>query len=71
MNALRDVWVDLVDKKLWPLAVALVIALVAAPVVLSNGAGKAPAPVKTPVASSTPSLPAAVVSRATEQHVGL
>lgn len=34
MNGLRDVWVDLVDKRLWPIAAALVLALVAVPLLL-------------------------------------
>jgi hypothetical protein len=38
MGPLRDLWADLVDKRLWPVALALVAALVAVPLVL----GKAP-----------------------------
>jgi hypothetical protein len=43
---LRDVWADLVDKRLWPVAVALALALVAIPVLLvqSPAQPKAPAP---------------------------
>jgi len=41
--AVKNVWADLVEKRLWPVAVALVLALVAAPVLLSRG-GSAPAP---------------------------
>jgi hypothetical protein len=48
MSFLRDMWADLVEKRLWPVAAALVIALVAVPVVLARGGGgddpAAPAP---------------------------
>jgi hypothetical protein len=46
MTFLRDVWADLVDKRLWPVAVALVVALVAIPVLLVQPAAapKAPPP---------------------------
>jgi len=37
MNVLRNIWTDLVEKKLWPVAVALVVALVAVPLALSAG----------------------------------
>src|SRR3954454_18083834 len=38
MKPLRDIWLDLVDRKLWPLAALLVIALVAVPVLVSRSA---------------------------------
>jgi hypothetical protein len=45
MRMLKDVWADLVEKRLWPVAVALLLALVAVPVVLgAGGADPAPAP---------------------------
>lgn len=44
---------DLVDKRLWPIALALVVALVAVPVVI-GGSGEAPPP----VAAVTPAAPA-------------
>ncbi len=50
---MRSVFEDLVEKRLWPVAAALVIALVAIPVLLSKPAGSAPAP--TP---ATPTAPA-------------
>ena len=34
MSFVRSVWADLVDKRLWPVAVALVVAAVAVPVLL-------------------------------------
>jgi hypothetical protein len=57
----RSLFQDLVDKRLWPVAVVLVVAAVAVPVVLSKSAPQAdtvaaarqPAP-KTPVLSGTP-----------------
>jgi hypothetical protein len=39
MTFLRNVLHDLVEKKLWPVAIALVLALVAVPVVLGGGSG--------------------------------
>jgi hypothetical protein len=36
MGPLRDLWADLVDKRLWPLALVLVAALVAIPLVLAK-----------------------------------
>jgi hypothetical protein len=36
MAALRDLWSDLVEKRLWPVALALVAALVAVPLVLAK-----------------------------------
>ena len=55
---LLDLWQDLRAKRLWPVAVALLAATVAVPVVLSKPA--APAPTKTDVgqASNTGKLPA-------------
>ena len=44
MPLLRNVLKDLVDKRLWPVAVLLVAALVAAPVVLGRSGDDAPAP---------------------------
>jgi hypothetical protein len=53
MSAIRDVWADLVDKRLWPLAVVLVIALVALPVLVLK-----------PASSAAPPPPAAVTADA-------
>jgi hypothetical protein len=66
MNAfVRNVWRDLVDKRLWPVALVLVLALVAIPVVLANEPPKSAAPA-TPVASADPpalvATPAAIRS---------
>lgn len=54
MTFLRNLVRDLVDKKLWPIAVALVLALVAIPVVLGSGSSEQPAatPVVTPGATA-------------------
>ena len=49
---MRSVFQDLVEKRLWPVALVLVVALIAIPVVLSKPAGSAPAP--TPTAATTP-----------------
>jgi hypothetical protein len=55
-NTLRNVWADMVRKRLWPVAVALVLALIAIPVVLAKPAPKASAPPQ-PVAGSTGPAP--------------
>lgn len=44
MTLLRNVWQDMVDKRLWPIALALLIVTVAVPVVLSRGSSNEPAP---------------------------
>lgn len=57
MNFLKNVWADLVERKLWPVAVALVVALVAVPVVLGRGGGgesATPATGAAPVHTGTP-----------------
>lgn len=43
MTFFRDLLADLISKRLWPVAVALLVALVAAPVVLSKGEQSNPA----------------------------
>jgi hypothetical protein len=53
MTLLRSVWGDLVDKRLWPLAALLVVALVALPIVLGRGGGD-PAPAAAPAAAAPP-----------------
>lgn len=52
LRAIRD---DLVEKKLWPVAVALLLALVAIPVLLTRGGDAAPAPpLPDPALAQTP-----------------
>lgn len=64
MSQLRAIIADLREKRLWPVAVALVVALVAVPVLLSSGSSatpvaqlpttsELPAPAGVPVVSST------------------
>jgi len=48
MTTLRNIWADLVEKRLWPIAVLLFAGVVAVPVVLA----KNPEPVPTPVANA-------------------
>jgi hypothetical protein len=48
---LRSLWDDLVERRLWPVAVALVIALVAIPVLLSKPAKTASPPSPAPAAT--------------------
>ena len=40
MSLARGIWADLVDKRLWPVALALVVAAVAIPVLLHKEADK-------------------------------
>jgi hypothetical protein len=47
----NGIWKDLVDRRLWPVAIALVVALVAIPVVLAKPAPKG-APAASPIASA-------------------
>ncbi len=44
MTALRNIWTDLVEKKLWPVALVLVLALIAVPVMLGSGGSSTPTP---------------------------
>lgn len=39
MNAVRGIWRDLIDKRLWPYALALLVVIAAVPVVLARTAG--------------------------------
>lgn len=65
MSAVRNIWTDLVDKRLWPLALVLLLALIAVPVLLVKPAPDASGPA-TPVADAGPAAlltdPAAVQS---------
>jgi hypothetical protein len=58
-NSLRGLWEELVERRLWPVAIALVVALVALPVLLAKPAGNAPAPAPASPATGTPSSPLA------------
>lgn len=55
MTFFRDLWVDLIDKKLWPFAVALVVALIAVPVLLTKSSASPLAPI--PAAGLTAGVP--------------
>lgn len=58
MSLLRNVWSDLVEKRLWPLAGALVLGLVAIPFVLGRGGDAAPAPPAAPAPVAAARQPA-------------
>lgn len=58
-NFLLDLWTDLREKRLWPVAVVLLLGLVAVPVVLSKPAEEAPAP--TPAQSARKTSESAAV----------
>ncbi|MCW3040649.1 MAG: hypothetical protein JWM31_2554, partial [Solirubrobacterales bacterium] len=55
MSFLNNLWRDLVDKRLWPVAVALILLAVAVPILIGGGddasdtAAVPPAPVESPV----------------------
>jgi hypothetical protein len=54
MSAVRTIFTDLVDRRLWPVALALVAALVAVPVLLGGGSDPAPVTAPAPIAAATP-----------------
>jgi hypothetical protein len=67
MSFLKNVLHDLIEKRLWPVAIALVVALIAVPIVLGGGSdagstGADVAATTTPTAGSAPASGAAVVS---------
>jgi hypothetical protein len=74
MKQLRDLVADLVERRLWPVAVALVVALVGVPVLMGRG-GDAPAPPVTPPAAgatgaaATPAVKAEVTVDTTTEPV--
>ena len=53
MSAVRDVWADLVEKRLWPLVVLLALALVALPL-FALKSSPAVEPAKAPIADAGP-----------------
>jgi hypothetical protein len=59
VSAVRDIWADLVDKRLWPLAIVLVIALVALPVLVLKPASSASPTPPAPIAASPDGAPLA------------
>ncbi len=58
-NSLRSVWDELVERRLWPLAIALVVAIVAVPVVLAKPAKQPPPAPPAPAATGGDSPSAA------------
>jgi hypothetical protein len=66
MNALldpiRQAARDLVQKKLWPIAVVLLVALVAVPIVIGGSSEDTPAPVPTAAATAAPDTAASLVT---------
>jgi hypothetical protein len=60
MNLLTDLWYDLREKRLWPVAVALLVALIAVPVILLKPASEeATVPVAAKPAEGVPGIPVA------------
>jgi hypothetical protein len=71
MSFFKNVWADLVERKLWPVAVGLLVALVALPVALGRGGGEAPAESSAAPVVPGPSTPATqVVSLSTAKAKG-
>ena len=65
MSLVRNVWNDLVEKRLWPVAIVLVVALVAVPVLLTRGeSSSTPTGVASTAAPAGPVAGTAVVSLA-------
>jgi len=58
LNPLRSIARDLVDKRLWPVAVLLLAALVAMPFDIGSGSDSAPTSASAPVTPVTPVAPA-------------
>jgi hypothetical protein len=54
-----DIWADLRDRRLWPVAALLLVALVAVPVVLVKPAEETPSQASTPTPASSPGDPLA------------
>jgi hypothetical protein len=74
MNAITNTWQGLVQRRLWPVALVLLAALVAVPVVLAEDPAPAPAPVATAPVSEDPSelasAPIVAVAAAEQREQG-
>jgi hypothetical protein len=71
MNVLRNIWTDLVEKKLWPVAAVLVVALVAVPLAMSGGGDDAqptPAVAETAAPAKEPAVSLDTSVRDTPKH---
>ena len=63
-TAVRNIVRDLVEKRLWPVAIALLVSIVAVPVILGRGGAPDTAPVAPGVQGSAPGAPAIQVADA-------
>ena len=72
MNAVKSTWHQLVNRRLWPVAVVLLVALVAIPVVLARDPEAAEVPAPAPVAGTNvdDSLATPVVAEAAAEDDG-
>lgn len=64
MNIFKDIWTDLVDKKLWPVALGLIVLLVAVPMTLGKPSEEAATPVETPTGVTAEEGPQLALTRA-------
>jgi len=67
-EALRQVVRDLIEKRLWPIAVLLMAVAVGAPILIGRSAPDAPAP--TPVAAVPPAAPAVALPGSQDEDPG-
>src|SRR5690242_1839523 len=68
MNLITDTWRGLVRRKLWPVALLLVGALAAVPLLLSKTPEVAPAPPANAVAAADEGIPATFVTSAADEE---
>ena len=66
---LRSLMGDLIERRLWPAAVLLVVALVAVPVLIRSGGAETPVASVAPGSTPAPGGPAAQVAPATDSSV--
>src|SRR5690349_22580206 len=70
MNLITDTWRGLIQRKLWPVALLLVGALVAVPLLLAKTPEVEPAPPANAVAAAEEGIPATFVTSAADEESG-
>jgi len=71
MKILRNIYEDLLERRLWPVALVLLLALLAVPVVLAKSAGPAPAPTPPPALAGVPVAAGSMTSFVSQPAVQL